>query len=160
MHRSAGSMGHYCLPLPVPYLPFQRISLHRIFALRGQLLHDASDLGEPNGEPRRADACEPVRTPADGKSSVRAQISDACEPVRTPNNDSAGFGFEAVQSARGRRRCFERPKDASVSEATLTRKICGSTAARPKNSEKCGANVVRRPFDQTMKHRIQPLAAP
>jgi hypothetical protein len=63
--------------------------------------------GEPNGEPRRAEACEPVRTPANGKSSVRAQFrttanvcerpkptpqasgsarADPCERIRTPAN--------------------------------------------------------------------------
>jgi hypothetical protein len=38
------------------------------------------DFGEPNGEPRRANACEPVRTPANGKSSVRAQLRTPANP--------------------------------------------------------------------------------
>ena len=43
---------------------------------------------------------------------------------------------------------------------TLTRKICGSTATRPKKLRKCGANVVRTPLRRTLDTKFSPSQRP
>jgi hypothetical protein len=61
-----------------------------------------TDLGEPNGEPRRADACERLRTRANGKSSVRAQFRTPANPCerRKPTPQVSGTNLTFMQLCR------------------------------------------------------------
>ena len=61
------------------------------------------DFGEPNGEPRRADGCERLRTRANGKSSVRAQFRTPANPCERPKPTPQASGSTLADPCERRR---------------------------------------------------------